>query len=70
MKSVEIEWRRLLQDGATCDRCGDTGTLLEQLIERLHAESRAHGVVVALKTIALNPERIAESSLVRSAGCC
>ena len=31
MKAMEFEWRRLVQDGATCERCGDTGALLVQL---------------------------------------
>jgi ribosomal protein S27AE len=68
MKTVEIEWRRLLQNGATCERCGDTGTLLAELVERLNTECGPRGVRVTLKTIALGPERIAESNQVRIDG--
>ena len=68
MKTVEIEWRRLLQDGATCERCGDTGALLEELVERLNAECGPRGVRVTLETIALGPEHIAESNQIRIDG--
>jgi len=68
MKTVEIEWRRLVQGGATCERCGDTGALLGQLVERLNTECVPRGVGVRLKTIALGPERIAESNRIRIDG--
>jgi ribosomal protein S27AE len=68
MKTVEIEWRRLVQDGATCTRCGDTGALLEQLVERLNAECGPRGVTLALRKLALGPERIGESNQVRIDG--
>ncbi len=68
MKTVEIEWRRLVQGGATCERCGDTGALLEQLVQRLNTECRPRGVAVTLKTVALGPERIAESGQIRIDG--
>ncbi len=68
MKTVEIEWRRLVQDGATCERCGDTGALLEQLVERLNAECRPRGVAVKLETVALGSEHIEESNQIRIDG--
>lgn len=68
MKTVEIEWRRLVQGGATCTRCGDTGALLERLVERLNAECVPRGVAVTLSTVALGPERIAESNQIRIDG--
>ena len=68
MKTVEIEWRRLVQDGATCVRCGDTGALLEELVKRLNTECRPRGVAVKLETVALGPGRIAESNQVRIGG--
>ena len=68
MQTVEIEWRRLVQDGATCERCGDTGALLVDLVGRLNAECRPRGVVVKLETVALGPEHIAESNQVRIDG--
>ncbi|HYQ73143.1 MAG TPA: DUF2703 domain-containing protein [Gammaproteobacteria bacterium] len=68
MKIVEIEWRRLVQGGATCERCGDTGALLEQLVERLNAECGPRGFAVTLRKIALGPECIAESNQIRIDG--
>lgn len=68
MKTVEIEWRRLVQGGATCERCGDTGALLEQLVKRLNTECGPRGVTVTLRSVALGPERIAESNQIRIDG--
>lgn len=68
MKTVEIEWRRLLQGDATCERCGDTSALLEELVGRLNTECGPRGVTVTLRTIALGPERIAESNQIRIDG--
>jgi hypothetical protein len=68
MKTVKIEWRRLVQDGVTCERCGDTGALLERLVQRLNTGCRPRGVAVKLETVALGPERIAESNQIRIDG--
>jgi hypothetical protein len=68
MKTVEIEWRRLVQGGATCQRCGDTGVLLKDLVERLNTECGPRGVRVTLRTIPLGPERIVESNQIRIDG--
>ena len=68
MKTVEIEWRRLLQGGMTCERCGDTGVLLKELVERLNTECGPRSVTVTLRTIALGSERIAESNQIRIDG--
>jgi ribosomal protein S14 len=64
MKTVEIEWRRLVQGGATCERCGTTGDVLRQLVEQLNAECLQRGVAIVLKTVALGTERIAESNQI------
>jgi hypothetical protein len=64
VKTVEIEWRRLVQDGTTCERCGDTGAVLRQLVDRLNTECRPRGVSIVLKSVALNVERIAESNQI------
>ena len=62
MKTVEIEWRRLLQDGATCKRCGDTGEVLRQMVDRLNTKCRPRGVAIVLKAVALDTQHIAESN--------
>ncbi|MCG6900025.1 MAG: DUF2703 domain-containing protein [Gammaproteobacteria bacterium] len=68
MKTVEIEWRRLVQAATTCERCSDTGILLAELVERLNTECGPSGVRITLKTIALRPERITESNQIRIDG--
>ncbi|MFO1371876.1 MAG: DUF2703 domain-containing protein [Candidatus Competibacteraceae bacterium] len=40
MKTLEIEWRHLDQDGRTCLRCSDTLQSLQQVIAQLAAECR------------------------------
>ena len=57
---VVIEWRHYDKAGATCDRCGDTGTNLKQVI----TEYAAKGVVIELQETLLNEEQISESNLV------
>ena len=64
MNTVAVEWRRLVHDGRTCDRCGDTGAMLRQLVASLDAECAGQGTRVKLKETELGPERIAESNLV------
>lgn len=57
---IKIEWRHYDKAGATCDRCGDTGTNLKQVI----AEYAGHGVVIELQETLLTEEQISESNLV------
>jgi len=58
--SLIIEWRHYDKAGATCDRCGDTGANLKQVI----AEFVAKGVPIELHKTLLEADRIAESNLV------
>ena len=64
MKTVEIEWRRLVTDDATCERCGDTGALLEQLLDRLNRECRPRGVTITLGVVALGSGHIEASNQI------
>lgn len=57
---VVIEWRHYDKAGATCDRCGDTGANLKQVI----AEYAGQGVLIELQETFLNEEQISESNLV------
>lgn len=59
--ALSVEWRRLLVDGRTCERCGDTGQAVERAVEQARREL---GLDVELSVIALPPERIDESNLV------
>ena len=64
MKTVEIEWRRLVRNGATCARCGDTGAVLRHLVDRLNTQCRPRNVSIMLKAVALGIERLAESNQI------
>ena len=59
-RNIRIEWRHYDKAGATCDRCGDTGANLKQVI----AEYAAQGVVIELQETLLNEEQISQSNLV------
>jgi hypothetical protein len=61
LPALRVEWRRLLVDGRTCERCGQTGGAVERAVERARLES---GLEVELVVVALGPERIDESNLV------
>ena len=64
MTTIDIEWRHLVVAEATCDRCGDTGALLRQLVAELNHECAPHQVNIRLTETPLGPERIAESNMV------
>jgi hypothetical protein len=64
MKTLDIEWRHLVEKGQTCDRCADTGQVLQQIIDRLNRECLDRGCQFQLIEIPLDPERIHESNLV------
>ncbi|NJD39526.1 MAG: DUF2703 domain-containing protein [Geobacter sp.] len=57
---IVIEWRHYDKAGATCDRCGNTGVNLKQMI----AEYAGHGVVIELQETLLTEEQISKSNLV------
>jgi hypothetical protein len=58
MDTVEIEWRRLVRNGATCARCGDTGAVLRHLVDRLNTQCRPRNVSIMLKEVAPGIERL------------
>lgn len=64
MKTIDIEWRHLVVDQVTCERCSDTGAVLQQLVEELNHECTPRGVQVTLTETPLGPERIADSNQV------
>lgn len=57
---IRVEWRHYEKAGATCNRCGDTGANLKQVI----AEYAGQGVLIELQETFLNEEQISESNLV------
>ncbi|MBK8182070.1 MAG: DUF2703 domain-containing protein [Candidatus Competibacteraceae bacterium] len=64
MKTLEIEWRHLDQDGRTCLRCADTLQSLEKVVSRLAAECAPRGVRIEYRETKLSLEQLAESNLI------
>src|SRR5512134_853534 len=50
MMPMQILWKRLVKDGETCARCGDTGRELEAAVAKLAAALRPLGIEPVLKT--------------------
>ncbi len=61
-KRLEIEWRHFAVNGATCERCGDTGEALRSVVEDLRREFAPVGVKTNLTETMLDKTRIAESN--------
>ena len=64
MKPLNIEWRRLVEDGNTCLRCGETGRTLDSVVADLRQELAPRGVEVTYTEVALGPDRLEESNVV------
>jgi hypothetical protein len=64
MKTIDIEWRHLRVEAETCERCGDTGVLLRELVADLNRECESRGVRVQLTEMPLGPEAIEQSNQV------
>lgn len=50
MKPMQILWKRLVKDGETCIRCGDTGRELEAALAKLAAALQPLGIAPVLET--------------------
>ena len=68
MTTLDIEWRHLVADGNTCERCDDTGAALRRVLADLTAELQGRGVTVQFRELALGPAELAESNLIRFNG--
>ena len=56
MKVLEIRWQRLLDEhGQTCDRCGTTGTAVENAIQKLRRSLKELDIDVVVEKKALTP---------------
>ncbi len=62
--TLEIEWRHLVQQGNTCERCDSTGETLRQVLQGLSAELGREGVVVTFRETPLGPEALTQSNLL------
>ena len=64
MKTIVIDWSHLAVNGATCQRCGDTGTELFKAVKELRAECAPKGVEILFRETLLPPEQIAKSNSI------
>ncbi len=64
MPTLEIEWRRLLQDGQTCARCADTGDELRRMLAPLAHELRPLGWELTLRETPLAATALHESNSI------
>lgn len=64
MNRLNIEWRHLVEDGNTCERCDSTGQALKQVVASLSEKCRAGGWEINLTDTALGSDAIAESNSI------
>ena len=64
MKTVTVEWRHLDIGGKTCDRCGETGQGIAELVQRLQEECRPKGVEILFTETKVTEAEIGQSNLV------
>jgi hypothetical protein len=64
IKRLVIEWRHLVVDGATCERCGATGSEVRTAVDALTKELGAKGIKVVFKETALGTDQLEESNMV------
>lgn len=64
MKTIVIEWFHLEVGGATCQRCGDTGSELGRAVEDLRAECASKSVEILFRETLLAPNQIAKSNAI------
>lgn len=64
MQNITIEWLHLDVEGETCQRCGDTGNELNQVVERLRAECAPRGVNIIFRETKLDADHIAQSNTI------
>lgn len=64
MQTITIEWLHLDVAGATCERCGDTGRELAQLVENLRNECAPRGVDIVFHETLLSAEQISSSNSI------
>jgi hypothetical protein len=64
MNTLEIEWKHLDKEGATCIRCKDTGKTLAEVVRDLTRECEGCGVRVAFKETLLGAGEIRQSNQI------
>jgi hypothetical protein len=63
MTPLPIRWQRLLADGRTCDRCGDTENEVRRATETLRRVLAPLGIEPRLEVVGLEPEAFAAHPL-------
>jgi hypothetical protein len=64
IKRLVIEWRHLVVDGATCERCGATGSEVRTAVDALTKELGALGIKVVFKETALGTDQLDKSNKI------
>lgn len=64
MRQVTIEWRHLDVGGQTCDRCGNTGSELNDAIGILNRECASRDVVFTLRDTPLTATDLDQSNAI------
>ena len=54
MKTLEIIWQRLVSEGQTCSRCGDTGKAVRSSVKTLTEALRPLGIEPVLHTVEID----------------
>jgi hypothetical protein len=67
-QTLTIEWKHLDKGGKTCERCGDTGRALRDLVKRLKSCCGPRRLIVRFREIRLTGKRIRESNAVKFNG--
>lgn len=62
MKTITIEWRRLVRGGETCERCHETGETLSRLVTEMNRECEPRGCLFLLKETGLEADSLPESN--------
>ena len=64
MKMLQIEWKHLDKEGATCVRCTDTGRTLAEVLKELARECKGSGIRVEFKETLLKASEIRQSNQI------
>ena len=64
MKTLHIEWKHLDKDGATCDRCAETGAALRGVIQDLTGKLAARDIRVTFTETRLSEREIPGSNSI------
>lgn len=64
MKNLLIEWKHFDKNGATCDRCSQTGSNLDEVIKQLKDEYRDKGINIQFQETKLTEDQMSKSNQV------